>query len=53
MRDNNWLKKQLDHLLKTYFSDIKITSPLVISAGRLGTLSPCQRRFSDISIVLL
>ena len=34
MRDHEWLKKQLEHLLKTYFSDVVITNPIEIRFGR-------------------
>ena len=34
MRSNGWLKDQLDFLLKTYFSDIKISNPIEIKFGR-------------------
>ena len=34
MRDNAWLKKQLDFLLKNYFSDVSITNPIEIKFGR-------------------
>lgn len=34
VRDNSWLKKQLEHLLATYFADIKITNPIEIRFGR-------------------
>lgn len=34
MRDNAWLRKQLEFLLKTYFADIKIINPIEIKFGR-------------------
>jgi hypothetical protein len=34
MRDNSWLREQLDFLLEKYFSDIAITNPIEISFGR-------------------
>lgn len=34
MRDNHWLKNQLDFLLKKYFSDVAITNPIDIRFGR-------------------
>ena len=46
MRDNEWLEKQLDHLLKTYFSDVKITNPVEIRFGR-------EAKFRFGSILLL
>ena len=30
MRDNNWLEKQLQYLLKNYFADVVITNPIEI-----------------------
>lgn len=46
MRDHGWLKKQLDDLLKTYFSDLAITNPLEIKFGR-----EAKFRFGSIRLV--
>lgn len=45
MRDSAWLQNQLDHLLKTYFSDIAITSPIEIKFGR-----EAKYRFGSIKL---
>ena len=34
MRNNAWLEKQLDFLLKKYFSDVTLTNPIEIKFGR-------------------
>lgn len=46
MRDNAWLKKQLDFLLKTYFADIAITNPIEIRFGR-----EAKYRFGSIRLL--
>lgn len=46
MRNNSWLKEQLDFLLKNYFSDVKITNPLEIKFGR-----EAKYRFGSIRLV--
>ena len=46
MRDNNWLEKQLDFLLRNYFSNVKITNPLEIKFGR-----EAKFRFGSIRLV--
>ena len=46
MRDNTWLKEQLDHLLKTYFSNVKLTNPLEIKFGR-----EAKFRFGSIKLI--
>src|SRR3989344_1937103 len=46
MRSNVWLKEQLDFLLKTYFSDVKITNPIEIKFGR-----EAKYRFGSIRLV--
>lgn len=46
MRDNKWLKKQLDFLLKTYFTDVKVTNPIEIKFGR-----EAKFRFGAIRLV--
>ena len=45
MRDHEWLQKQLDHLLKTYFSNVKITNPVEIRFGR-----EAKYRFGSIKL---
>ena len=46
MRNNNWLKEQLDFLLKKYFSDVKITNPIEIKFGR-----EAKYRFGSIRLL--
>ena len=46
MRDHIWLKRQLDHLLKTYFSDVSQTNPLEIKFGR-----EAKYRFGSIRLL--
>lgn len=46
MRDNLWLKKELEFLLKNYFSDIKITNPIEIVFGR-----EAKYRFGSIRLI--
>ena len=46
MRDNHWLAKQLDFLLKTYFSNVEITNPIEIRFGR-----EAKFRFGSIRLV--
>lgn len=45
MRDDKWLRKQLDILLKKYFADIKITNPIEIKFGR-----EAKYRFGSIKL---
>lgn len=46
MRDNRWLKKQLDFLLEKYFADLRIISPIEIKFGR-----EARYRFGSIRLV--
>lgn len=46
MRGERWLKKQLQYLLKKYFSDIKITNPVEIKFGR-----EAKYRFGSIRLI--
>jgi len=46
MRDNNWLKKQLEFLLKKYFSDVEIKNPVHIKFGR-----EAKYRFGSIRLI--
>ena len=46
MRDNAWLEKELDYLLKKYFSNVKITNPIEIQFGR-----EAKFRFGSIRLV--
>lgn len=46
MRDNEWLKKQLDFLLKDYFSNVSLTSPIEIRFGR-----EAKFRFGSVRLV--
>ncbi|MDZ4209573.1 MAG: hypothetical protein U1C56_00170 [Candidatus Curtissbacteria bacterium] len=46
MRNHQWLEKQLDHLLKTYFSDVNLTTPIEIKFGR-----EAKFRFGSIRLV--
>ena len=46
VRDNHWLKNQLEHLLATYFSDIKLTNPIEIRFGR-----EAKYRFGSIRLI--
>jgi hypothetical protein len=46
MRDNKWLKEQLDYLLKKYFSDLEITNPVEIKFGR-----EAKYRFGSIKLL--
>lgn len=46
MRNHQWLEKQLDHLLKTYFSDVKLTTPIEIKFGR-----EAKFRFGSIRLI--
>src|SRR3989344_2760782 len=45
MRDNLWLKKQLEFLLGKYFSDVGITTPIDIRFGR-----EAKYRFGSIKL---
>src|SRR4030042_5393899 len=45
MRSNSWLEKQLDFLLKKYFSNVKITNPIEIKFGR-----EAKYRFGSIKL---
>lgn len=45
MRNNEWLAKQLDILLKKYFADVKITNPIEIKFGR-----EAKYRFGSIKL---
>ena len=45
MRDSAWLQNQLDYLLKTYFSDVKVTNPIEIKFGR-----EAKYRFGSIKL---
>ena len=46
MRDAAWLNKQLEYLLKTYFSDVKISNPITIKFGR-----EAKFRFGSIKLL--
>ena len=46
MRDNHWLREQLQYLLKTYFTNVAITNPLEIRFGR-----EAKFRFGSIRLV--
>lgn len=46
MRNNNWLKNQLDFLLKKYFSDVEMTNPIDIRFGR-----EAKYRFGSIRLI--
>lgn len=46
MRDNNWLKAELQNLLKKYFSEVKITNPIEIRFGR-----EAKYRFGSIKLM--
>lgn len=46
MRDNVWLKKELQFLLKRYFSNVKIINPIEIKFGR-----EAKYRFGSIRLV--
>jgi len=46
MRDQLWLKKQLDYNLKQYFADIDISNPIEIKFGR-----EARFRFGSIRLV--
>lgn len=46
MRNNAWLARELEHLLSTYFSDVKIINPLEIKFGR-----EAKYRFGSIKLV--
>src|SRR3990167_1034186 len=46
MRDNSWLKEQLEFLLKNYFPDVKISNPIEIRFGR-----EAKYRFGSIRLV--
>lgn len=46
MRDLAWLKRQLDYLLTTYFSDVKVTNPIEVRFGR-----EAKFRFGSIKLV--
>ncbi len=46
MRDNEWLRNQLEHLLKTYFSNVAITNPIEIKFGR-----EAKYRFGSIKLI--
>ncbi len=46
MRDNVWIKNQLNFLLKTYFDDVELTNPLEIRFGR-----EAKFRFGSIKLV--
>lgn len=46
MRDAVWLKRQLDYLLTTYFSDVKVTNPIEVRFGR-----EAKFRFGSIKLL--
>lgn len=46
MRSNEWLKDQLDFLLKNFFSDVKLTNPIEIRFGR-----EAKYRFGSIRLI--
>ena len=46
MRDNDWLGKQLELLLKKYFANAKITNPIEIKFGR-----EAKYRFGSIRLL--
>lgn len=46
MRDNAWLREQLEQLLKTYFADVALNNPLEIKFGR-----EAKFRFGSIRLV--
>jgi len=46
MRDNSWLKKQLDFLLGKYFADVEIINPIDIRFGR-----EAKYRFGSIRLI--
>ena len=46
MRDNDWLKQQLEFLLKKYFASAKITNPIEIKFGR-----EAKYRFGSIRLL--
>ncbi len=46
MRGDRWLKKQLDYLLKKYFSDVVVTNPIEIKFGR-----EAKYRFGSIRLI--
>lgn len=46
MRDNHWLREQLQYLLKTYFTNVAITNSLEIRFGR-----EAKFRFGSIRLV--
>lgn len=46
MRDNAWLKIQLDFVLEKHFSDVKLTNPIEIRFGR-----EAKYRFGSIRLV--
>ena len=46
MRDNGWLEKQLQYLLKKNFADVVISNPLEIKFGR-----EAKYRFGSIRLV--
>src|SRR4030042_7048576 len=45
MRNNAWLEKQLDFLLKKYFVNVKLTNPIEIKFGR-----EAKYRFGSIKL---
>ena len=46
MRDNSWLKNQLNFLLKKYFLEVPITNPIEIKFGR-----EAKYRFGSIKLI--
>lgn len=46
MRTNDWLEKQLQYLLKNYFSNVKLTNPIEIRFGR-----EAKYRFGSIKLL--
>lgn len=46
MRDNEWLEKKLEYLLRNYFADVTVTNPIEIRFGR-----EAKFRFGSIKLV--
>lgn len=46
MRDNEWLKKELDYLMKKYFLGVPLSNPIEIKFGR-----EAKYRFGSIRLV--
>jgi len=46
MRDNDWLQKQLEYLLRKYFANVTLTNPIEIKFGR-----EARYRFGSIRLV--